>query len=135
MSLPDSSVDEHHRQDPSASAALEPFEHRYLDALCEEGIDLPTFLDRWRRATDEDLTRLSELRHRQSDLNQLNGMLHRLSGAVGLVGALSLMDALRCASASPQEQSPGSIDALIDRARSLIKQLEAPSLAYRNTRP
>jgi hypothetical protein len=45
------------------------------------------------------------------------------------------MEALRRASASPLEQSTGSIDALIDRARNLVKQLETPPLAYRNTQP
>ena len=116
-------------------APLEPFEHRYLDALSEEGVDLSTFLDGWRRAMGDDLARLSVLGRRQIDPDHLHGVLHRLSGAVGLVGALSLMEALRRASASPLEQSTGSIDALIDRARNLVKQFETPPLAYRDTQP
>lgn len=124
MSLSDSSV-----------GPLEPFEHRYLDALSEEGVDLPIFLDGWRRAMDDDLARLSVLRHRQSDPDHLHGVLHRLSGAAGLVGALSLMEALRRASAAPLEQSCSSIDALIDRSKNLVRQIEAPPFAYRNTQP
>jgi hypothetical protein len=122
-------------RDPSPGVPLEPFELRYLDALSEEGVDLPTFLDGWRRAMGDDLARLSILGRRQIDPDHLHGVLHRLSGAVGLVGALSLMEALRRASASPLEQGTGSIDALIDRARNLVKQLETPPVAYRNTQP
>ncbi|WP_246279153.1 sensor histidine kinase [Paraburkholderia ultramafica] len=122
-------------RDSSPNAPLEPFEHRYLDALSEEGVDLPTFLDGWRRAMGDDLARLSVLGRRQIDPDHLHAVLHRLSGAVGLVGALGLMEALRRASASPLEQSTGSIDALIERARNLVKQLDTPPLAYRNTQP
>lgn len=115
--------------------AAEPFEHRYLDALSDEGVDLAAFLDGWRRAMDDDLARLCILRRRQSHSDHMSGLLHRLSGAAGLVGALSLTEALRRASASPTEQSTGSIDALIDRTRNLVKQLETPPLAHRNTQP
>jgi hypothetical protein len=117
----------------TASTPAEPFEHRYLDALSDEGVDLPTFLDGWRRAMGDDLARLCILRRRQSHPDHVSGLLHRLSGAAGLVGALSLMEALRRASASPLEQSTGSIDALIERTRNLVKQFETPQFARRNT--
>lgn len=113
-------------------APTEPYEHRYLDALSDEGVDLPAFLDGWRRAMDDDLARLGLLLRRQGPSDHVSGLLHRLSGAAGLVGALSLMEALRRASASPVEQSTGSIDALIDRTRTLVRQLETPPLAHRN---
>lgn len=118
--------------DEASNAPQEPFEYRYLDALSEEGIDLRIFLGGWRRAMEDDLTSLGVLR-RQGDPDRLYGVLHRLSGAVGLVGARSLMEALRRASTSPLEQSAGSIDALIDRARSLVKQLETLPPDYRST--
>jgi signal transduction histidine kinase len=122
-------------RDPSPGGPLESFEHRFLDALSEEGVDLPTFLDGWRRAMGDDLARLSGLGRGQIDPDRLHAVLHRLSGAVGLVGARSLMEALRHASDSPLEQSIGSIDALIDRARNLVRQFETPPLADRNTQP
>jgi hypothetical protein len=115
--------------------AAEPFEYRYLDALSDEGVDVSVFLDGWCRAMDDDLARLCILRRRRSPPDHVSGLLHRLSGAAGLVGALSLMEALRRASASPLEQSTGSIDTLIDRTRNLVRQLETPRLAHRNTQP
>jgi hypothetical protein len=62
---------------------------------------------------------------RQRDTDHLRGVLHRLSGAVGLVGARSLMEALRRASTLPLEQDARSIDVLIARARTLVTQLDA----------
>ena len=117
--------------DASASASFEPFESRYLDSLSEEGIDLQTFLNTWRDAMDDDLKRLSVLR-REGDSDHLHSVLHRLSGAVGLVGARSLMEALRRASTSPLEHDASAIDALMERARTLVTQLEATSRAYRS---
>jgi hypothetical protein len=113
------------------SVVTEPFEHRYLDALSDEGIDLPSFLEGWRRAMNDDLARLSVLQHIQGHPDRLRALLHRLSGAAGLVGALGLMEALRRASASPLEQNAGSISALIVRTKSLIRQLETPPVAHR----
>lgn len=118
-----------------ASILPEPFEPRYLNALSDEGVDLPTFLDGWRRAMDDDLARLSILLHLQIHPDRQRALLHRLSGATGLVGALGLMEALRHASVSPLEQSADSIDALIDRTRNLVRQFEAPPRAHRNTHP
>jgi HPt (histidine-containing phosphotransfer) domain-containing protein len=119
-------------RDVSASASFEPFESRYLDALAEEGVDLHAFLNNWREAMNDDLERLNAL-HREGDFDHFHSVLHRLSGAVGLVGARSLMEALRRASTSPLEHSTGSIDALTARARTLVTQLEATSRAYRST--
>ncbi|CAB3701020.1 hypothetical protein [Paraburkholderia rhynchosiae] len=113
---------------------FEPFERRYLDALAEEGIDLDAFLDGWCRAMHDDLGRLCDLR-RKGELARLPGLLHRLSGAVGLVGAQSLMEALRHASLLLPEHNAASIDALTARTRTLIAQLEARRDAHRGGRP
>jgi hypothetical protein len=118
-------------QDDSVSSSYEPFDHRFLDSLSEEGLDLAVFLDGWRRAMDDDLAHLSLL-SRQSDPDYLRSVLHRLSGAVGLVGAHSLMEALRRASASPLEQNEVSIASLIERGSRLAMQLEARSVVVRN---
>jgi hypothetical protein len=108
----------------ATNAPYEPFDHRFLDSLSDEGLDLSVFLAGWRRAMNDDLTRLGVL-SRQRDTDHLRGVLHRLSGAVGLVGARSLMEALRRASALPLKQDVHSIDVLIARAKNLVMQLDA----------
>lgn len=119
-------------KDASTSASFEPFELRYLHALSDEGVDLHTFLGNWRQAMDEDIERLTAF-HRQSDLDSLRAVLHRLSGAVGLVGAQSLMKDLSRASTSPLERDASSIDMLVERARALVMQLDIAVNAYRST--
>jgi hypothetical protein len=111
-------------QNDAVSASYEPFNHRLLDSLSEEGINLSVFLDGWRRAMGDGTARLNGL-CRDSELDHLRSVLHRFSGAVGLVGPCNLMEALRRASASPLEQNTRSIDSLIERARNLAMQLEA----------
>jgi hypothetical protein len=117
----------------SSATSVEPFERRYLDALSEEGIDLPVFLDSWCRAMGDDLARLSVL-CREDDPDPLRGVLHRLSGAVGLVGACSLMDALRHASALLHTPNSLAINALIERAENLVMQLDAQFVERRSHR-
>jgi signal transduction histidine kinase len=119
-------------QEAAASAVSEPFERRYLEALSEEGIDLHTFLGGWRHSMDDDLKRLSGLSH-ERDSERLSRVLHRLSGAVGLVGARSLMEALQHASTTPQEHETGAIGALVERARTLVAQLDTAVDPHRST--
>ncbi|WP_253958729.1 hybrid sensor histidine kinase/response regulator [Paraburkholderia fungorum] len=114
------------------SVLAEPFEPRYLKALSAEGIDLNTFLSGWRRAMKDDLEQMSDLRH-QEDVAELRTLLHRLSGAVGLVGAHSLMEALRRASVAPQEHGVVAVDALIERAEILITELDTEIASHRST--
>lgn len=109
-------------RDVATSSSFEPFERRYLDALSEEGINLYTFLSAWRRSMTDDLERLGGLHH-QHDIDGLRTLLHRLSGAVGLVGAGSLMEALRSASTAPEHET-SAIDSLIERSRTLVTQLD-----------
>jgi signal transduction histidine kinase len=119
-------------QEAAASTPSEPFERRYLDALSEEGIDLHTFLGGWRHSMDDDLKRLSGLSH-ERDSEGLSSVLHRLSGAVGLVGARSLMEALQRASTTPLEHEAGAIDALMERAKTLVAQLDTAVDLHRST--
>lgn len=102
----------------------EPFERGYLDALFEEGVDLRTFLAGWRNSIDDDLVRLTDVSH-QHYSDGLYSVLHRLSGAVGLVGAHSLMGALQRASVAPTEHDADTIDTLAERTRTLAMQLDA----------
>lgn len=119
-------------RDRPTSGSFEPFDSRYLDALSEEGVDLQAFITNWREAMNDDLGRLSGLLS-EGRFEHLQGVLHRLSGAVGLVGARDLMDALRRASVSPREDRATLADALMARARILVAQLEATACAYRST--
>jgi hypothetical protein len=113
----------------------EPFEQSYLDALSGEGIDLAAFLIGWRDAMNDDLHALASALHCQRDPVHVRGLLHRLSGAVGLVGARALTEALRRASASPLDHDMGSIQTLIDRARNLVEQLDTAPGARPDTHP
>jgi HPt (histidine-containing phosphotransfer) domain-containing protein len=109
----------------------EPFEQRYLDALSQEGVDLPTFLASWCQAMHDDLQHLDALLEK-GDYAGLSTRLHRLSGAVGLVGAHSLTDALRRASAAPKHSRIESIRALAERTRNLVTQIESAARPYRS---
>lgn len=113
----------------------EPFEQSYLDALSGEGIDLAAFLIGWRDAMNDDLHTLASALHCLRDPVHVGGLLHRLSGAVGLVGARALMEALRQASVSPLDHDIGSIQTLIDRARNLVEQLDTAPRARPDTHP
>ena len=101
----------------------EPFDRNYLDALLNEGIDLRTFIYDWCRSLHDDLHQMHVLRIGH-DMDGMRTLLHRLSGAVGLVGAHSLMDALRRASASWPESAGNTLDELEKRIAALMMQLD-----------
>lgn len=104
-------------------AQAEAFDRNYLDALSNEGIDLHTFIRAWRQSMLDDLEQMHAL-HRRHDASGLRASLHRLSGAVGLVGAGSLMEALRRASVAQPALEGRAIDALGKRMEVLMKQLD-----------
>jgi hypothetical protein len=106
-----------------ANNLSELFDHNYLDALSNEGIHLPTFLFSWRQSMGDDLERLRGLRAAR-DVAGLRASLHRLSGAVGLVGAHGLMEALRRASLIQPEPEGPAVDALVKRSETLMMQLD-----------
>jgi signal transduction histidine kinase len=114
-----------------AAAPVESFDPSYLDALSNEGIDLHTFIQGWRRSMIDDLERMHSM-HNGRDVALLRAALHRLSGAVGLVGASSLMDALRQASAAQPEPETDAIDTLAKRAEALMMQLDQAIGPYRS---
>jgi hypothetical protein len=116
------------------SPCFEPFDRRYLDALFHVGIDLGAFLEGWCVAMRNDLDRLGNLQS-EGDFDDLRPLLHRLSGALGLVGAHSLMDALRRVPTTRSEPTCKLIDALAARMRTLIEQLEGVRDEHRSARP
>lgn len=102
------------------------FDHSYLNALSDEGVNLHTFLCGWRQAMHDDLVML-QAAYDAHDVEALSATLHRLSGAVGLVGAHDLMGALHRASASSSKSltEADEVGSLLCRARLLIAQLDA----------
>jgi HPt (histidine-containing phosphotransfer) domain-containing protein len=100
------------------------FDPGYLDALSREGIDLRVFLHGWRQSIRDDLLQMQRLRDSR-DVDGLRATLHRLSGAVGLVGAHTLMDALRCASVAHPEPEAPALDAVARRLDALMTELDA----------
>jgi signal transduction histidine kinase len=103
--------------------STESFDRNYLDALSNEGVDLRAFIHGWRRSVHDDLQQIRGLRTRH-DMDGMRSSLHRLSGAVGLVGAHSLMEALRHASATQRESAGHLLDELEKRIAALMMQLD-----------
>jgi signal transduction histidine kinase len=106
----------------SPQAATESFDRAYLEALSNEGIDLHTFVGSWCQSVQEDLQRMRGLRE-LPDAGALRGVLHRLSGAAGLVGARGLMEALQRSSVAQPEPEADALDMLEKRSEALMKQL------------
>ena len=105
------------------SRPSDSFDRNYLDALTIEGLDLPTFANAWRQSLNEDLKQISSLRARH-DLDALRGILHRLSGAVGLVGASDLMEALQRTSVTALAPEAAVLDVLVQRIEVLMARLD-----------
>ncbi|RFU48758.1 HAMP domain-containing sensor histidine kinase [Paraburkholderia sp. DHOC27] len=112
----------------------EQFDQNYLEALSEEGIDLHTFLFGWRQSINDDLRRMREMCD-QHDVVGVRAVLHRLSGAVGLVGARSLMESLRSSSVAQSKPGADVVNALTRRVQSLANQLETAIDTQRSNLP
>lgn len=107
----------------SIRPTCEPFDRTYLNALSNEGIELRTFMSGWCQSMRDDLQRMRSLRELR-DIGGLRGVLHRLSGAVGLVGAHDLTEALRRASTAQPEPEADVLDLLDKRSELLMRQLD-----------
>ncbi|HVE08154.1 MAG TPA: response regulator [Paraburkholderia sp.] len=115
-------IDDGAAQDEAAHA--ESMDRSHLDALSARGIDIEDMLRGWQRTMHEDLALLRE-RSQSGDAAGVRATLHRLSGAVGLIGARELMAALRNASAMQPVADARLVDDLTARMRALIAQLDA----------
>ncbi|WP_260854174.1 sensor histidine kinase [Paraburkholderia sp. BCC1886] len=121
-----------HVERASSANTDESIERRYLDSLADEGVDIPTFLGDWRDAMNDDIERLGVLRHEGAETG-IQALLHRLSGAVGLIGARDLMEALRQASVERPPFDASALDTLTARTTRLVAQLEAVPDSRRST--
>lgn len=113
------------------SLPMESFDQSYLDALASEGIDLDKFLREWRHSLSDDLQQLAALRARR-DFTNVRAFLHRLSGAVGIVGASSLAEALRRASITEPVPEAAVLDTLATRVEILSMQLDEAMRLHRS---
>jgi signal transduction histidine kinase len=120
--------------EPPSAALAETFDPWYLVALSDEGIDLRAFARGWRKSMIDDLEQMRGVLDR-GDIGGLRASLHRLSGAVGLVGARGLMEALRRASVVQPEPEAGAIDALAYRIEGLMKDLDIAIETQRSNLP
>ena len=93
-----------------------------LDALAARGIVRREFAQEWCQSIEDDLVRLDVFR-RQGDPLGVRRQLHRLSGAVGLVGAHELMDVLGKANMTSHAFMLGIVDGLTERVRALMEQV------------
>ncbi|HEY3599677.1 MAG TPA: response regulator, partial [Paraburkholderia sp.] len=107
----------------AGTESAEPLDCAHLDALSEQGVDVRGLLRDWRCSMNDDLARLQDCRDRR-DIDGMRASLHRLGGAVGLVGAGALMDALQRASTAQPEADTPLLDRLVVRARALMAQLD-----------
>jgi hypothetical protein len=128
--MPECSSHEKYRQTFAAQLserldvpASESIDQSYLDALSNEGIDLGAFVRGLRQSMNDDLEQMRSLRASR-DFDGLRSTLHRLSGAVGLVGACGLMGALQRASVAELEPEAALLDSLARLIEALMTQLD-----------
>ncbi|SIT43229.1 Response regulator receiver protein [Paraburkholderia piptadeniae] len=122
-------------QDRAAPPArrLEAYDFTALDSLAEQGVDVDSLLRDWRKSMDDDLARLERCRA-SGEAQGIRSALHKLAGAVGIVGSRSMMNALQRASAAKQPVDGGLLDGLVAQMRALMIELDC-SLARWTFRP
>ncbi|MEM5434205.1 ATP-binding response regulator [Paraburkholderia diazotrophica] len=102
---------------------LEAYDFTALDSLAEQGVDVDGLLRDWRKSMDDDLARLERCRA-SGDAQGISSVLHKLAGAVGIVGGRGMMNALQRASAAQQPVDGGLLDGLVDQMKSLMTELD-----------
>ncbi|MEX3933578.1 response regulator [Paraburkholderia phymatum] len=112
-------------QDRAATPArrLEAYDFTALDSLAEQGVDVDSLLRDWRKSMDDDLARLEQCRA-SGEAQGIRSALHKLAGAVGIVGSRGMMNALQRASAAQQPVDGGLLDGLVAQMRALMIELD-----------
>ncbi|GJH06261.1 hybrid sensor histidine kinase/response regulator [Paraburkholderia terrae] len=105
-------------------ARLERYDFTTLDSLAAQGVDVGGLLRDWRESMESDLADL-ESRRAASDEPGIRRVMHKLAGAVGIVGASGLMNALQRASAAQEPVRNALIDGLIARIRAQMRELDS----------
>jgi CheY-like chemotaxis protein len=115
---------------PANVRSVQPdvFDLRELDALEAHGIDLRAFARDWCQSVEDDLAQLDFFR-RKDDPKGIRDQLHRLGGAVGLVGAHGLMNGLEKANLTSQAIMTSTMDDLVEQVRVLMRQVSERGVA------
>ena len=101
---------------------LEKHDFTALDSLAAQGVDVDGLLRDWQRSMEDDLADLAQ--HRASgDEQGTRRALHKLAGALGIVGNRGLMTALQRASAGPEHADEALLDGLVERTRMQMSDL------------
>lgn len=112
----------HVRPAPPAQR-LEAYDYTSLDALAEQGVNVGGLLREWHKSMDDDLARLEQCRA-SGDAQGVRSALHKLAGAIGIVGGRGLMNALQQASAAEPPVDDGLLHGLVDRMKALMIELD-----------
>ncbi|MEM5343436.1 ATP-binding response regulator [Paraburkholderia azotifigens] len=105
-----------------ATVPLEKYDFTALDSLAAQGVDIDGLLRDWQQSMNDDLLHLD--RHRASgDKQGTRRALHKLAGAVGIVGNHGLMNALQHASAAQEPIDDALLDGLVARIRAQMNDL------------
>ncbi|WP_343657237.1 response regulator [Paraburkholderia caribensis] len=105
------------------AARLERYDFTVLDSLAAQGVDVGGLLRDWQQSMESDLTHLVE-RRAAGDEQGVRGMLHKLAGALGVVGNRGLMSALQRASDAREPVDSVLFDGLVARMRTQMAELD-----------
>ncbi|MBN3752476.1 response regulator [Paraburkholderia sp. Tr-20389] len=110
-----------HRAAPAA-IHLETYDFTALDSLAAQGVDIDGLLRDWQQSMENDLDHLAE-RRASGDAPGTRRALHKLAGAVGIVGNQGLMHALQRMSSAPERDDDALLDGLVERIRAQMNDL------------
>lgn len=105
------------------AARLERYDFTALDSLAEQGVDVGGLLRDWQQSMENDLVDL-EARRASGDEPGVRRVLHKLAGAVGVVGNRGLLSALQRASDEREPVDNVVIDGLVARMRAQMTELD-----------
>jgi CheY-like chemotaxis protein len=107
----------------AGAARLESHDFTTLDSLAEQGVDVDSLLCDWQRSMQSDLADLQQRRDAGDD-DGTRRALHKLAGAVGIVGNRGLMNALQRASAAHDGVDTALLDGLVARMHAQMSELD-----------
>ncbi|SDJ37946.1 Hpt domain-containing protein [Paraburkholderia steynii] len=108
------------------AARLERYDFTELDSLAAEGVDVGGLLRDWQQSMENDLVDLEE-RRASGDEPGVRRVLHKLAGALGVVGNRGLVSALQRASSAREPVDNVLIDGLVARMRAQMTELDGHS--------
>ncbi|ACC73449.1 response regulator [Paraburkholderia phymatum] len=110
-----------HSAAPTATR-LEKYDFTALDSLAAQGVHVDGLLQDWQQTMEADLDHLAQQRA-SGDVQGSRRALHRLAGAVGIVGNHGLMHALQRTSTAPEGLDDTLLDGLVERIRTQMNDL------------